>query len=63
MLTDDERRRGAQELFRAEREREVIPQLSRTFPGIELADAYDICACGPRRASPRAPGSWATRSA
>lgn len=42
MLTDDERRRGAESLFRAERERRAIPQLSRTFPGIELEDAYAI---------------------
>ena len=42
MLTDDERRAGAASLFRAERERSVIPQLSRTYPAIELADAYAI---------------------
>jgi 2-oxo-hept-3-ene-1,7-dioate hydratase len=42
MLTADERRRGAEDLLRAERERAPIPQLSRTFPGIELEDAYAI---------------------
>jgi 2-oxo-hept-3-ene-1,7-dioate hydratase len=42
MLTDEERRRAADDLFRAERERKVIPQLSRTFPNIELEDAYAI---------------------
>lgn len=42
MLTEEERRRGAADLLRAERERVAIPQLSRTFPGIELADAYVI---------------------
>jgi 2-oxo-hept-3-ene-1,7-dioate hydratase len=41
-LTDEERRRGAADLLRAERERKVIPQLSRTFPGIEIEDAYAI---------------------
>jgi 2-oxo-hept-3-ene-1,7-dioate hydratase len=42
MLTDDERRQGAQLLFDAERQRRAIPQLSKTFPGIEIADAYRI---------------------
>ena len=42
MLTDEERRRGAADLTRAETERVAIPQLSRTFPNIEIADAYVI---------------------
>jgi 2-oxo-hept-3-ene-1,7-dioate hydratase len=42
MLTEEERHKGAESLFRAERERKVIPQLSRTFPSIELEDAYAI---------------------
>ena len=42
MLTDDERRKGAEDLYRAELDRKAIPQLSRTFPAIELADAYAI---------------------
>ena len=42
MLTDEERRRGAADLTRAEIERVAIPQLSRTFPHIEIADAYAI---------------------
>jgi 2-oxo-hept-3-ene-1,7-dioate hydratase len=42
MLTDDERHRGAEDLYNADRERRVIPQLSRTFPAIELEDAYAI---------------------
>ncbi len=42
MLSEDDRRRGAEDLLRAERERKVIPQLSSTFPEIELEDAYDI---------------------
>ena len=42
MLTDEQRRQGAAELFRAEREKKVVPQLSRTYPAIELLDAYVI---------------------
>ncbi|BBB97687.1 2-oxo-hept-4-ene-1,7-dioate hydratase [Bradyrhizobium elkanii] len=42
MLTEDERRRAAADLNRAERERSIIPQLSRSFPTIELEDAYAI---------------------
>ena len=42
MLTDDERRRCAADLLRAERERKAIPQPSKTFPNIEIADAYLI---------------------
>jgi 2-oxo-hept-3-ene-1,7-dioate hydratase len=42
MLSENDRRRGAEDLFRAERDRQVIPQLSSTFPEIELEDAYDI---------------------
>jgi 2-oxo-hept-3-ene-1,7-dioate hydratase len=42
MLTDDERRRGAEDLYNADREQRAIPQLSRTFPAIELEDAYAI---------------------
>jgi 2-oxo-hept-3-ene-1,7-dioate hydratase len=42
MLTEEQRRRGAADLLRAERERKVIPQLSRTFPEIEIEDAYAI---------------------
>jgi 2-oxo-hept-3-ene-1,7-dioate hydratase len=39
MLTEDERRRDAEDLARAERERKAIPQLSKTFPHIEIEDA------------------------
>ena len=42
MLTDEERREGAQSLLRAERERKPIPQLSKTYPDIEIEDAYRI---------------------
>lgn len=42
MLTDDERRQGAAALQRAARERKPIPQLSRTFPHMEIEDAYRV---------------------
>jgi 2-oxo-hept-3-ene-1,7-dioate hydratase len=42
MLSEHQRREAAESLFRAEREREVIPQLSRTYPDIALEDAYAI---------------------
>jgi 2-oxo-hept-3-ene-1,7-dioate hydratase len=42
MLTDQQLRQGAADLFRAEQDKKVIPQLSRTYPDIELPDAYVI---------------------
>ena len=42
MLTEAERRQAAAALFRAGRTRQPIPQLSRSYPAIELADAYAI---------------------
>ena len=42
MLTDEQRRDGAAQLIAAERDRRAVPQLSITFPGIELDDAYAI---------------------
>jgi 2-oxo-hept-3-ene-1,7-dioate hydratase len=42
MLTEEECRRSAEDLLRAERERKAIPQLSRTFPNMEVVDAYRI---------------------
>jgi 2-keto-4-pentenoate hydratase len=42
MLTEEQRRRGAEDILRAERERKPIPQLSRTFPGMEIEDAYRV---------------------
>jgi 2-oxo-hept-3-ene-1,7-dioate hydratase len=42
MLTDDERRAAAQSLLIAEESRLPIPQLSRTYPQIEIEDAYRI---------------------
>lgn len=42
MLTEEERLRGARALLDAELEKKPIPQLSKTFPAIEIADAYGI---------------------
>lgn len=42
MLSEEQHRRGAAALLRAEVERQPIPQLSETFPTIEIADAYRI---------------------
>jgi 2-oxo-hept-3-ene-1,7-dioate hydratase len=42
MLSEEERRRGAEAILVAERERKAISQLSRTFPNMEIEDAYRI---------------------
>ncbi len=42
MLSDADRRTAAQSIYGAELGRKAIPQLSRTWPQIELADAYAI---------------------
>ena len=42
MLTDDERRASAEAILVAERTRKPIPQLSKTYPHIEIEDAYRI---------------------
>jgi len=42
MLTDDQRLEGAKALFKAEHDRVVIPQLSVTYPNIELEDGLSI---------------------
>jgi 2-oxo-hept-3-ene-1,7-dioate hydratase len=42
MLTDEQRLQGAAALYRAEQDKKIIPQLSRTYPAIELQDAYVI---------------------
>lgn len=42
MLTDEVRQQAADQLYQAEVERHVIPQLRKTYEGIELADAYVI---------------------
>jgi 2-oxo-hept-3-ene-1,7-dioate hydratase len=42
LLSDEERRRCAEDLLRAELEKKVVLQPSRTFPGMEIEDAYRI---------------------
>ena len=42
MLNDHHRQLAAQSIYDAERARAVVPQISRTFPDVELDDAYDI---------------------
>ncbi|MFC3580058.1 2-oxo-hept-4-ene-1,7-dioate hydratase [Sphingomonas hylomeconis] len=42
MLSPEDRRAGAEALFRADRDGRTIPQLSHTYPAIELEDAYAI---------------------
>lgn len=42
MLSEEERRRGAEDLLRADQDRKPIPQLSKTFLNIEIEDAYRI---------------------
>ncbi len=42
MLTKEQRIEGAKALFKAEQEKVAIPQLSKTYPEIDLQDAYAI---------------------
>jgi 2-keto-4-pentenoate hydratase len=42
MLTEAERHRAAEEMLRAERERKAVPRLSKTFPNMEIEDAYRV---------------------
>lgn len=42
MLSDEECRRCAQDILRAERQKTPIPQPSRTFPAMDVGDAYRI---------------------
>jgi 2-oxo-hept-3-ene-1,7-dioate hydratase len=42
VLSEEDHRRGAEALMRADFERRPIPQLSKTFPGMEIADAYRV---------------------
>ncbi|WP_342363431.1 2-oxo-hept-4-ene-1,7-dioate hydratase [Terrarubrum flagellatum] len=42
MLTEDDRKRGAEAILKAERERVPCVQLSKMFPNMELADAYRV---------------------
>lgn len=42
MLTERERQVAAESLLEAERTGVVIPQLSRTYPDMDIEDAYDV---------------------
>lgn len=42
MLTDTERQAAADAILAAEQTRRVCPQPSKTWPGMTLADAYDV---------------------
>lgn len=42
MLTEDDRRKAAEAILKAERERVPCVQLSQTFPDMEIADAYRV---------------------
>jgi 2-oxo-hept-3-ene-1,7-dioate hydratase len=42
VLTEDDRRKAADAILRAERERIPCPQLSKTFPEMEIEDAYRV---------------------
>jgi len=42
VLTEDDRRKAAEAILKAERERVPCVQLSKTFPDMEIADAYRI---------------------
>lgn len=42
MMTEEERRLGAESILKAEREGKPVVQLSRTFPHMEIEDAYRV---------------------
>lgn len=42
MLTEEEHRQAAEAILKAERERTPCVQLSKTFPNMEIADAYRV---------------------
>jgi len=42
VITDDERQAAADSLLEAERTLKVVPQLSRTYPAMEIEDAYEV---------------------
>ncbi len=41
-MTNDDCRRAANDLLGAERDRKVIPQISKTYPDVRIEDAYAI---------------------
>jgi 2-oxo-hept-3-ene-1,7-dioate hydratase len=42
MLSDKDRQAAAESLMNAEQTRQVIPQLSKTYPAMNIEDAYDV---------------------
>ena len=42
MLTPEQRQAAADSLLRAEKTRVVVPQLSKTYPAMDIEDAYDV---------------------
>lgn len=42
MLSDKQRQEAAESILRAEETRVVIPQLSKTYPDMDIEDAYDV---------------------
>ena len=61
MLTEEDHRKAAEAILKAERERVPCPQLSKTFPNMEIADAYrvqDLWAEARIAPKPYAAGSW-----
>jgi 2-oxo-hept-3-ene-1,7-dioate hydratase len=42
MLTPEQRQAAAESLARADTSRQVIPQLSKTYPAMEIEDSYDV---------------------
>lgn len=42
MLDERQRQEAADSILQAETTRQVIPQLSRTYPGMTIEDAYDV---------------------
>lgn len=41
-MTEEDLRAAAASILEAERTRVPVPQLSKTYPGMELADAYRV---------------------
>ena len=59
MLTETEPQAAAESLLDAEWTRVPVVQLSKTYPQMQIEDAYRTS--GRRGASPRAPPSWGTK--
>jgi len=42
LLSQSQRQAAAQSLYDAEKSRKVVPQISKTYPDMDLADSYDV---------------------